>query len=257
MMLARHFLSVALIALCCGCQAHRITKIPMDAIYDIPPGMAADRVLLVMLPGAKDSPEDMVERGLVRALRERAFPVDVVAADTHLDYYLEHSFLERLNHDIIAPAQAKGYTRIWLMGISLGGMGSLAYARAHPAGIEGVILLAPFLGTRGTIDEVVRAGGLSRWQPEGIKVADDEHALLAWLKNYRSSDPEAPKIFLGYGTDDRYAPASLLLAERLPQQQVMAIPGGHDWPTWAVLWADLLDRDPFALTAKSPKKNQF
>jgi len=250
MMRARHCLSVVLIALCCGCQEHRITKVPMDAIYDITPGAAADRVLLVMLPGAKDSPDDMVERGLVRALRERAVPVDVVAADAHLDYYLERSFLERLRHDIVAPAQAKGYTRIWLMGISLGGMGSLAYARAHPADIEGVILLAPFLGTRGTIAEVVRAGGLSRWQPGEIKADDDEHALLAWLKSYRAGDPKAPKIFLGYGKDDRYAPASLLLAERLPPQRVMAIPGGHDWTTWMVLWAGLLDRDPLALAGR-------
>ena len=140
----------------------------MDAIYDQAPQHSAGRIMLVMLPGVRDRPQDLVQHGFIRALRERGLPVDVVAADAHMDYYLEHKVIERLAADIITPARTAKYQRIWLMGISLGGMGSVIYALEHPADIEGMILLAPYLGARGTIAEVVREGGLNYWQPGPI-----------------------------------------------------------------------------------------
>ena len=219
----------------------------MDAIYDVAPQPSANRIMLVMLPGARDRPEDLVQRGFVQALRERRLPVDVVAVDAHLGYYLERSFIERLTDDIIAPARARNYQRIWLMGISLGGMGSMIYSRAHAADLEGVILLAPFLGVRGTIAAVVRGGGLNHWQPGEIQAGDDERLLLAWLKAYQPDDPALPKIYLGYGKDDRFAAASAMLAERLPPEQVVTTRGGHDWATWIHLWEQLLDRDLFSI----------
>ena len=223
----------------------------MDAIYDtalddMMPGKAAQRILLIMLPGARDTPQDLVRHGFVRAVRERGLPVDVIAADAHMDYYIEQQVIERLAADIITPARARGYSRIWLMGISLGGLGCMAYLRAHPAHIEGVILLAPFLGTRGLIAEVTRAGGLDRWQPGDIKPDDDERALMDWLKNYQADDASLPGIYLGYGTDDRFAPASELLAARLPAGQVATVKGGHNWDAWMALWNKLLDRGLFS-----------
>lgn len=213
----------------------------MEAIHDLAPGRSADRVLLVMLPGVKDRPQDLVEQGFVRALRDRALPVDAVVVDAHMDHYLERDVVERLASDIIAPARARGYARIWLTGISLGGMGALAYVREFPAHVDGVILLAPFLGTRGLIAEVARAGGLQHWQPGTIAPEDDERRLVAWLKECRVGHPNLPRIYLGYGTDDRYAPASKMLAQRLPARQVVTVQGGHDWPTWSKLWERLLD----------------
>jgi S-formylglutathione hydrolase FrmB len=218
----------------------------MDAIYDLAPQPGADRIMLVMLPGAKARPQDLVQYGFVRALRERSLPIDVVAVDAHLGYYLERSLSAHLTHDIVAPARTKNYRRIWLMGISLGAMGALIYAREHPADIEGVILLAPFLAARGTIAEVVHAGGLTHWQPGAIKPDDDERQLLAWIKAYQPDAATLPKICLGYGTDDRFAAASKILAERLPAAQVVTTPGGHDWTTWIYLWQHILDQDLFS-----------
>ena len=218
----------------------------MDAIYDRAPQQGTNRIMLVMLPSAKARPQDLVQWGFVRALRERSLPIDVVAVEAHMGYYLERSLSSHLTHDIIAPARARNYQRIWLMGISLGGMGSLIYTREHPADIEGVILLAPFLGARGTIAEVVRAGGLARWQPGAIKPDDDERRLLAWIKAYQPAASALPKIYLGYGTDDRFAAASTMLAERLPAAQVVSIPGGHDWATWIQLWRHFLDQGVFS-----------
>lgn len=220
---------------------------PLDAIHDIAPGQGERRVLLVMLPGAKDRPQDLVEQGFIRAIRDRGLPVDVVAVDIHMDYYLQRNVIECLTEDVIGPARGKGYARIWLLGISLGGLGALTYARKHAADIEGVILLAPFLGTRGMIAEVASAGGLNQWQPGAINPDDDERMLLAWLKTYRADDPASPRIYMGYGKNDRFAPASILLAERLPARRVTAVEGGHDWPTWRQLWNHLLDQDLFSI----------
>ena len=226
----------------------------MDAIYDLAPQQSTDRIMLVMLPGVKDRPRDLVEHGFIHALRERGGPIDVVVADAHLGYYLERSFVERLTDDIIAPGRAKGYARIWFMGISLGAMGALIYARAHANEIEGVVVLAPFLGVQGTIAEIQRAGGLSHWRPGAIKSDDDERLLLAWLKAYQADNPDLPKLYLGYGRDDRFAPASKLLAERLPATQVATTRGGHDWATWMDLWRRLLDQDLFAAGNQAARK---
>ncbi len=218
---------------------------PIDAIYDAAPQSDANRILLVMLPGAGDRPQDLVGHGFVRALRERGLPVDVIAVDAHLGYYLDHSLSARLAHDIMAPARRGKNQRTWLMGISLGALGALVYAREHAAEIEGVVLLAPFLGARGTIAEVVGAGGLARWQPGAIAHDDNDRLLLAWLKAYGADDPGLPVIHLGYGADDRFASASAMLGARLRADRILVIEGGHNWATWIQLWQRLLDRGLF------------
>ena len=136
----------------------------MAALYDPAPRSGAKRILLIMLPGAKARPQDLLQHGFVRELRARNLPVDVVAVEAHLGHYLDRSLNGHLTNDIIAPARARNYRRIWLMGISLGGMGALIYAREHPAEIDGVVLLAPFLATRGVISGTHtrrRRGGLA------------------------------------------------------------------------------------------------
>lgn len=217
----------------------------MNVIRDRAPGAAEDRVALVMLPGAGDRAPDLARHGFIQALRDRALPVDAFVADAHADYYLEQTVVARLERDVIGPARDSGYLRIWLMGISLGGLGALAYAREHGASVEGLVLLAPFLGTRGLIAEITRAGGLRAWQP-GEDAADDaERGLLAWLRDATGRDA-APRIHLGYGTGDRYAAASRLLEAQLPGSRVTRIEGGHDWATWLELWQRILEGSVFS-----------
>jgi pimeloyl-ACP methyl ester carboxylesterase len=217
----------------------------MDTIYDSesPPG--TDKVMLVMLPGATHKPADFAHYGFIQALRQRNLPVDTALVDAHLGCYLERSLVNSLTEDVITPARARGYKRIWLMGISLGGMGALMYAREHSEEIAGVVVLAPFLGVRGTIEEIVRAGGIDQWQPGTIAPRDDERHLLAWLKTYEGANPAWPAIHLGYGTGDRFIAASAMLGKRLPPARIVTTAGGHDWKTWSTLWEKLLDRDLF------------
>ena len=221
----------------------------MRAIHDLAPGQDADRILLVMLPAAKARPEDLLQQGFVAAVRDRGLPLDVAVMDAQPDYYLEGRVGERLAADVFRPLRARGYRRIWLMGMSLGGMGCIAYAHKHAAEVEGVILLAPFLGARGLIAQILRAGGLARWQPAAPAPDDEELALLLWLKHYRADNPRLPAIHLGFGRDDRYAPASAMLAQQLPAERVVSVPGKHDWQTWIRLWRALLAKNLFLVEA--------
>jgi S-formylglutathione hydrolase FrmB len=213
----------------------------MEIVRFAPPGNPRGRRLVVMLPGADIRPGDFESEGFVPALRERSWPADAVALDLDLADYIEPGFPAQLHESVVAPALRQGYTRISLMGISLGGMGALLYARAHPKLAGSVILLAPFLATRGTIAEVVAAGGLAAWQPGRPTTAGFENSLLAWLQSPRFQAPILPRVILGYGTEDRFAAASVLLAAMLPRERVIAISGGHDWPTWERLWRRIVD----------------
>jgi pimeloyl-ACP methyl ester carboxylesterase len=210
------------------------------------PGTVAERILLIMLPGVNMAPQDFVAHGFIRALREGAWPVDVVTADAGTDFYLDGVITERLQADVVAPALSRGYRRLWFLGISLGGLGALLYARAHPGAVEGIVLLAPFLGVPGMIAEVVRAGGLRAWEPGVIAANDGERRVLAWLKSYAAAPAIFPTLFLAYGSGDRFAVGHALLAAELPAERVLIGEGGHDWETWKVLWLRILDLCPFA-----------
>ena len=232
--------------LCCaltliGCTPSRFATVPMDTIDDLLPGAPGERVLLVMLPGAYDVPQDFVTHGFIETVRERALPIDVVAVDSHAGYFTSHTIVDRLHQDVVVRARSRGYQSIWFLGISLGGYGSLLYAMDHAQELAGIIVLAPYLGTRGVIAEIEHDGGLAGWVPGEVAADDHERRLLVWLKQSRSADAKRPPIYLGYGADDRFAAAHRMLAARLPPEQVWVLPGGHDWPTWKALWDAMLD----------------
>ena len=218
-------------------------KVPHNAIYDIAPASAAaERILLLMLPGAKNTPLQLQEYGFIRALRERELAVDVLALDAHVDLYMDRVQVESLLHKALDEARAHGYKRIWLLGISLGGTGAMLCATQRTADIEGLFLLAPFLGTRGLIAEVEAAGGLQHWQAGEVEARDLERALLNEIKFSRFQTEDFPDIYLGYGSEDRYRAASIMLSAHLAQHQVSVMSGGHDWDTWVKLWDELLDK---------------
>jgi pimeloyl-ACP methyl ester carboxylesterase len=203
------------------------------------PTASADRILLVMLPGAGITAADFATHGMVDAVHERGLPVDIIAVEPALDLYLDGGIVPALHATITAQA----YTRIWLLGISLGGMGALLYASTHA--VEGLVLLAPFLGTRGTVAEIARAGGLTAWSPAGSAATGMETRLLSWLQAHLAQNPPSPRLYLGYGLQDRFAPGHRFLADQLPANRVITTQGGHDWQAWTPLWRRLLDDSLF------------
>ena len=217
----------------------------MTSALRIPAPCGGDRrTLLVMLPGLNMSAQDFVAQGFVAAAHERHEPLDIVALQAGSSDYFDGTFMTPLHDTIVAPARAEGYARVVLLGVSLGAMGALLYARAHPEDADGIVLLAPFLGTPGTIVAVERAGGLVQWEPGPIGSNELERGLLAWLKAHCARQPQKPWIVLGYGTEDRFRDGAGLLAAALPPDHVVARPGSHEAATWLALWRIILDQDP-------------
>ena len=213
------------------------------------PGDDPDRILLVMLPGAGFAAEDFARHGLVSATHGRGWPVDIVTTDPEVELYLEGGIAAALHREIVEPARAQGYARIWLLGVSLGGMGALLYASENAATIEGVVLLAPFLGTQGTIAELAKAGGFRAWSAASSAATPTEQRVLTWLQTYLEARPASPALYLGFGHADRFAQGHRMLAAGLPAAHVHIATGGHDWDTWHTLWQSLLD----AGAARTPR----
>lgn len=218
----------------------------LDMIEDNASCAAPAKALVVLLPGIFDKPEDLVREGFVAELRKRNIAADVILPETHIGYYTSANIVKRLHEDIVLPAKRKGYSQIWMTGISLGGYGSLFYSKFHGELVTGVFVMAPFLGADTTPKEVAKAGGLDKWQAGPIGKQDYDRQLWAWLQAYARPDMRHdnayPKLYIGYGSSDRFAATNSLLAKALPAEQVMTTRGGHDWSPWRRLWKSFLDR---------------
>lgn len=229
-------------ALALACTSWRAPKVPLltvDLLH-----RDGDRCLVVLLPGRWDRAESFRRAGFAAAVTARGLAIDLVAADAHLGYYRDRSVVDRLHADVIAPARAAGYERIWVAGVSLGGTGSLLYLRDRPEEIDGVLALAPYLGDDELIAEIERAGGPRSWPaPEITPQSGAGRELWSWIATWRPSPPAIP-LHLGWGTTDGLARANRLLAGLLPPDRVYQVKGGHDWQAWENLWEQFLDRNP-------------
>jgi pimeloyl-ACP methyl ester carboxylesterase len=200
--------------------------------------------LLVFLPGIHDDAAVYTRERFIAAALAHRVPADMMGADAHIGYYRERSFLRRLREDVIVPAKKRGYRKIWLVGVSLGGFGAIWYDLEHPGELAGIVALAPYLGEDKMVNEVAVSGGLKPWQlPPGVKT-DPQHEIWSNLKRYERSGLTQGRVFLGFGKDDTFARADAMLAAVLPQDQVFTTAGGHDWQTWRALWDRILLRLP-------------
>jgi pimeloyl-ACP methyl ester carboxylesterase len=202
------------------------------------PGVTASTRVL-FLPAAYSSPEDFVQAGFVAAVRERALPLDLVFADVNLQHLTDRTLLRRLRHELVLPARALGCSSIWICGISLGGFIGLCFAERYASEIDGLCLLAPYLGNHMITGEIERAHGVAAWQPGELAPDDDERRVWRYIK---SRAQQRVALRLGYGREDRFANSHRMMAAALDPQDVQVVTGGHEWPVWSQLWADFLDR---------------
>jgi pimeloyl-ACP methyl ester carboxylesterase len=175
--------------------------------------------------------------GFAEAVRMRRIALDLTFVDMELAHVGDRSALQRLRSDIVLPARAAGVS-IWLGGISLGGLFALDYAALHPDELDGLCLLAPYLGNRMLTAEIAHAPGLERWQPSELAETDEERRIWRYIK---SRHADSRPLYLGFGREDRFAAAHELLAATLPADSVDVIAGGHEWSTWVRLWENFLD----------------
>jgi pimeloyl-ACP methyl ester carboxylesterase len=207
-------------------------------------GIAATRVLL--LPAAYTTPDDFLREGFVKAARDRALPVDLVFVELKVQHLTDRTILRRLRHEVVLPARALGCRSIWLGGISIGGFVALAYAERYPEEIDGLCLLAPYLGNHIVTGEIERANGVHEWTPGELAADDDERRIWRFIKEYRA---RPSPLHLGFGRDDRFADSHRMMASALAPECVDVVPGGHEWPVWRQLWENFLDARFQAKTA--------
>src|SRR5246127_2452588 len=146
--------------------------------------VAPTRVLL--LPAAYTAPEDFLREGFVKAVRERALPIDLVFVELKLPHLTDRTLLRRLRHEAVLPARALGCRSIWLGGISLGGFVAIAYAERYSRDIDGLCLLAPYLGNHIVTGEIERSNGVHEWTPGELADDDDERRIWRFIKGHRS-----------------------------------------------------------------------
>jgi pimeloyl-ACP methyl ester carboxylesterase len=197
------------------------------------------KTLVIYLPGHGGSMEDLEREGILAALRTQGAPVDVVAVDAVLQFYMDRTLLPRIDTELMPKIKADGYSTIWMIGTSMGGLGSLLYASTHPGAIKGIILLGPFLGDEPIIREISGAGGLLTWTPADTLSDNYERDLWLYLKKcVQDTSGVYPRLFLLTGRDDRYHAAHQLLAPAMDPSHVFWSEGGHDWDTWRSSFAE-------------------
>lgn len=244
---------VAFLLLAAGCNYAayflRDTVEPMPGLELRTDPHARRNCLVVFMPGMFDAPDTYLEQGFLDDAARASDRCDLLAVDAHFGYYRSDRIRQRMEEDVLRRAEARGYDEIWLVGISMGGLGALMVAQQQPERIRGIVLYAPFLGDEALVRSIVEAGGLRAWSapPRADPWDEDEFddALWAWLQGYAYHPEQMPELYLGVGTEDRLRRGVELLAEVVPPSRVDTAPGGHGWRTWRVMWRRLLADPPW------------
>ncbi len=241
--------SLVVAVLAFGCATLLPAPAPLVVVRHPQDGQSS-RTLVVLLPGRFDDAGDFARNSFPQSALRAGITADLVAVDATLGYYARRTVIDRLRQDVVLPARARGYQRIYIAGVSLGALGGLLYARDHGDEIDGVLAIAPFLGERALIDEIASAGGLLAWSPPAAR-GDEFRDLWQWLQGEASPAAAAPPLWLAWGVDDDFGRANRLLADVLPPERVFTAQGGHDWRTWRRLWEEWLARAPLPRAAPS------
>lgn len=201
---------------------------------DGPPAVA-----LGLLSGSYSTPEDFVREGFVQAVEDRGIAAWIVMAEVRAAYFSDDSIVRRIRESVVDRARARGIGRLWLAGISLGGLAALAYAARHAADIERIVLLSPYPGTREVLREIEHAGGLDAWRAPASG-SDAEQEAWAWLRDRGTG---GPRVECHFASGDRFVEGQRRMAARLPANAVHEVDGAHGWNEWRRMWDDFLERN--------------
>ena len=132
--------------------------------------------------------------------------------------------MQRIRESVVLPARARGRARVWLVGISLGGLAALSYAARHEKDIEGIVLISPYPATRDVLREMDAAGGLGQWKPVIPPEGDLEREAWLWLAAGHAG--RAP-VHCYFTSGDRFASGQRRMV-RPRTGACREMPGGHD-----------------------------
>ncbi|MGH8461653.1 MAG: alpha/beta fold hydrolase [Stenotrophobium sp.] len=208
---------------------------------------AAERTLVIVLPGFGSDAEDLRKHKIAAAVHQHWPQADVLLTSATFAYYKRRNIISRLDQDVVGPARSQGYKQIWLAGASVGGMGVLFYEYQHPGEMTGLVLLAPWLGSADTLDQIRKAGGIREWDPGPVPsvVDNDNYQRELWrvAKDWSQNSALASRVWLICGSDDRLLPTSRLLATALPASHYIELPGGaHNWSSFISATDKIIER---------------
>ncbi|GAB2501591.1 alpha/beta fold hydrolase [Arenimonas alkanexedens] len=241
---ARSVFLLGLVLISTGCLSPGATRETIATQLFESPSAEGERVLVVVLPGRGDDLQGLADSGIAAAIQKAWPEADVLLAEVGLGYYYEGRMPERLHTEVIAPAKTRGYAGVWLAGASMGGMGTLLYERSRPGELDGLVLLAPYLGDRRLLAEIGEAG-LADWTPGPVPPQINRKTFQREVWRHVQGWPDSGRsaaVWLAYGEDDRLAKAIGVLAPALPPDQVLARPGGHAWVVWTPAAAEIFAR---------------
>jgi pimeloyl-ACP methyl ester carboxylesterase len=195
---------------------------------------AANTTLVVLLHGLGGGAVNFQTYGTVEAIRSCQPAANIFGANSHFGYYRERNLIERMHVDIIQPARAAGIKRIWFLGVSMGGMGTLEYQSKHPEDIEGIILMAPYLGEWEELEAYIE-------DPLNNNASSEPASVKVW-RNLDSSKSLQAMLTVAYGEDDSMNRQHRWLTSLLAEERVIAAPGAHRWTVWQKLWPKALQR---------------
>jgi len=200
--------------------------------------------LLLLLPPAMASLEDMQAQGFVAAVRQRALDVDILLLDISNQEVMAGTVAESLHRQL--NKVASGYAHVWMAGISLGAFNALHYAARHAGSLSGMALLAPYPGTGDVLQEIRQAGGPQAWAAQATGSQADERTWWRWLAGLGLAGAHTLPLYLGLGEQDRFIKGQEMMADLLRPDSVYRMAGTHSWPVWLQLWTHWLDHGPLA-----------
>lgn len=222
---------------------------PLGAIWYYAKESARGQRLFIFLPGRRDRATDFARHSFITMAQRTVPDLDCVAVDATIGYYLDGSVADRIQREIVIPARAHKYREIWLVGVSMGGLGAFFHERTFPGETDGLILLAPFLGDDNKLfTDIDAAGGAVLWasaqlsgnvERNSATYQRDLWLFLGRLPFRRASQQE---IWVAYGDRDRLLPGIERLSTLLPPKRIFRLPGGHTWDVWKTGFDEILKR---------------
>ena len=221
-----------LAALTSACALLRPAGVPIGSEYfHYEP---SNSTLVVLLHGRGGKATTFVKYGAVDQIRACHPGTNILGVDSHFGYYRERIIEQRLRQDIIGPALKNGIDRVWILGISVGGLGGLVYRQNYPDDIEAVVMMAPYLGDWDELSAYLTTppSAHDRLDPEFVDI---------WNR-LSSTVNEPPWLTLAFADDDGFSHQHRWLAGLLGSERVASGPGGHNWNAWRKLWPEALQR---------------
>ncbi|MGD9385968.1 MAG: alpha/beta hydrolase-fold protein [Thioalkalispiraceae bacterium] len=232
----KNYLAFALLPLLFSCSLY--PTVPME-VSRFDAGEKPARHLIVLISGRGASASYFQDNRWVEIAREHGIQADFVSPYAHYGYYMTRALLPRLKEDVIIPAKQQGYQTISLVGISMGGLGSILYSQQHPEDIDRIYLLAPYLGDNRVHQQIRAQGGLANWEMQQENADDWNYYIWQFLKEFTQHPRQRENLFLGYGQQDTMQGVDIL-QQSLPDDQVITIPGGHKDVVFTRLWELML-----------------